>query len=241
MNLSELYSLAKHAATAAGSFLLENKHKKKEIYIEEGRDIKLELDRESEILIKSILNDSSIPVIGEEFGRDFCENTNLTWVVDPIDGTSNYYRGIDQCCVSIALMEKDISKVGVIYNFNTKELFSAFSGGGAFLNEKKINVSDIEIKSNASLTTGFTASESLKSSYSYLNELGGWKKVRMFGSAALSCAYVASGRCDVYAEKGVYIWDIAAGMCLVEEAGGKIAYEKIDEDRYAVNFTNGRL
>ena len=63
----------------------------------------------------------------------------------------------------------------------------------------------------------------------------------MFGSAALSCAYVASGRCDVYAERGVYIWDIAAGMCLVEEAGGKIAYEKIDEDRYAVNFTNGRL
>ena len=124
--LSELYSLAKHAATAAGSFLLENKHKKKEIYIEEGRDIKLELDRESEILIKSILNDSSIPVIGEEFGRDFCENTNLTWVVDPIDGTSNYYRGVDQCCYSIALMEKDISKLELFITLTLKS-FSLLS------------------------------------------------------------------------------------------------------------------
>ena len=63
----------------------------------------------------------------------------------------------------------------------------------------------------------------------------------MFGSAALSCAYVASGRCDVYQEKGVYLWDIAAGICLVEEAGGKAFYKKIDDSRYSVNFTNGRI
>ena len=70
-------------------------------------------------------------------------------------------------------------------------------------------------------------------------DLKGWKKVRMFGSAALSCAYVASGKCDYYAEKGVYLWDFAAGICLVEEAGGNITYSLIDKDRYEVIASNG--
>ena len=68
-----------------------------------------------------------------------------------------------------------------------------------------------------------------------------WKKIRMFGSAALSCAYVASGRADYYAEKGVYLWDFAAGICLVEEAGGKAEFSLIDDDRYSVKFSNGKL
>ena len=75
----------------------------------------------------------------------------------------------------------------------------------------------------------------------FLNGLVGWKKVRMFGSAALSCAYVASGKCDYYSEKGVYLWDFAAGICLVKEAGGYAEYSLIDEDRYEVVFSNGLL
>ena len=72
-------------------------------------------------------------------------------------------------------------------------------------------------------------------------DLKGWKKVRMFGSAALSCAYVASAKCDYYAEKGVYLWDFAAGICLVEEAGGNITYSLIDKDRYEVIASNGLI
>ena len=72
-------------------------------------------------------------------------------------------------------------------------------------------------------------------------DLKGWKKVRMFGSAALSCAYVASGKCDYYAEKGIYLWDFAAGICLVEEAGGNVVYSLINENRYEVIVSNGLI
>ncbi len=238
--LNELYKLAIKAARDTGLFLLENKRSKKEIYKEEGRDIKLKIDRQSEILIRKILDNSGLNVIGEEYGGQI-NNDGDYWVVDPLDGTSNYFRGIDQCCVSIALMNSDTAKIGVIYNFNSDELFTAHTGSGAYLNGNKVHVSAIDKKAKASLTTGFPASESIESSSRYLESFSGWKKIRMFGSAALSSAYVASGRCDVYQEKGVYLWDFAAGICLVEEAGGKATYKKIDDSRYSVNFTNGRL
>ena len=120
-------------------------------------------------------------------------------------------------------------------------MFAALKGKGAFLNDNKIKVSNISEKNKASLTTGFPASESIESSLEFLEGLQGWKKIRMFGSAALSCAYVASGRCDAYIEKGVYLWDVAAGICLVSEAGGRVEYTKLDADRYAVNFDNNCL
>ena len=76
---------------------------------------------------------------------------------------------------------------------------------------------------------------------SFLDNLKEWKKIRMFGSAALSCAYVASGKCDFYAEKGVYLWDFAAGICLIEEAGGRAEYKSLDNQRYSVRFSNNLL
>ena len=241
MSLDKLFKLAKESAMLAGDYLLQNKDKEKKVFLEEGRDIKLEVDRESEKIIRKNLETSNIKVLGEEFGSDVLDRNEYCWIVDPLDGTSNYFRGIDQCCVSIALMKENFIKIGIIYNFNNNEFYSAQSGKGAFLNSKKIKVSDIAEKEKASLTTGFPASESLESTASYLEDFVGWKKIRMFGSAALSCAYVAAGRCDVYQEKGVYLWDFAAGICLVEEAGGKATFEKIDDSRYSVNFTNGRL
>ena len=75
----------------------------------------------------------------------------------------------------------------------------------------------------------------------YLEGLKEWKKIRKFGSAALSCAYVASGKCDFYAEKGVYLWDFAAGICLVQEAGGDVKYNLLDDQRYSVKFSNNLL
>mgnify|MGYP001156975709 CR=1 FL=1 len=107
--LNELYKLAIKAARDTGLFLLENKRSKKEIYKEEGRDIKLKIDRQSEILIRKILDNSGLNVIGEEYGGQI-NNDGDYWVVDPLDGTSNYFRGIDQCCVSIALMNSDTAK-----------------------------------------------------------------------------------------------------------------------------------
>ena len=239
MNLDNLFKLAKDAANQAGFFLNNNKNVTKQIITDEGRDIKLALDRKTEELINNILKKSDIPIMGEELSSNI--SSDYFWVVDPIDGTANYFRGLDQCCVSIGLIKNDEALLGVIYNFNTNEMFAALKGKGAFLNDKKIKVSNISEKKKASLTTGFPASESIESSLEFLEGLQGWKKIRMFGSAALSCAYIASGRCDAYVEKGVYLWDFAAGICLVKEAGGRVEYTKVDSDRYAVNFDNNCL
>ena len=238
-DLNNLKEIAMKAAFNTGVFLSEEKYNEKKIYKEQGRDIKLEIDREAENLIRKDLEDTDIKILGEEFGGQ--ASSEIKWVIDPIDGTSNYFRGLDQCCISIALMEKEKSIIGIIYNFNTNEMYHSHKQGGAFLNGKKILVSDITSKSKASIMTGFPASETIESSINFLENLKVWKKVRMFGSAALSCAYVASGKCDFYAEKGIYLWDFAAGICLVEEAGGRAEFSSIDGDRYSVKFSNGKL
>lgn len=237
MTVNELKDLAVDAARQAGDFLIQSKLKKKEVYKEEGRDIKLIIDQDTEKLIRSSLQVTDIPILGEEYGGEIAEGR--FWVIDPIDGTANYFRGLDECCVSIALMENDEALIGVIYNFNNDQMFTAVKDHGAFLNNAKISVSDITSKNKASITTGFPASETIESSMDFLEDLKGWKKVRMFGSAALSCAYVASGKCDYYAEKGIFLWDFAAGICLVKEAGGNITYSLIDKDRYEVIASNG--
>ena len=239
MNLNELKDLAVNAAIKAGSFLNKNKSEEKEIHEEKGRDIKLIIDQDTEKLIRSNLQVTDIPILGEEYGGDIADG--IYWVIDPIDGTANYFRGLDECCVSIALMENDESLIGVIYNFNNDQMYTAVKNHGAFLNNTKISVSDIASRDKASITTGFPASESIESSMNFLENLKGWKKVRMFGSAALSCAYVASGKCDYYAEKGVYLWDIAAGICIVKEAGGCADFKLIDKERYEVVFSNNLL
>ena len=239
MNLEELKDIAISACILAGKFLCENKDSTKQVLSEEGRDIKLIIDQETEKLIRSHLEKTNINVLGEEYGGNI--EKGKYWVIDPIDGTSNYFRGLDQCCISLALMDGNNSLLGVIYNFNNNELYSATKGGGAFLNNKKISVSNIREKNKASLTTGFPASESLESSMQFLEGLQEWKKIRMFGSAALSCAYVASGKCDFYAEKGVYLWDFAAGICIVKEAGGNVEYHALDDHRYSVKFSNNLL
>ena len=241
MNFENYLKLAISAAEEAGVFLRENKTKKKVVNSELGRDIKLKIDQDCEKIIKQRLSSSGLSFIGEEYGADIKSDSDYVWVVDPIDGTANYFREIDQCCTSIALMQGKKSIIGVIYNFNNDELYYASKDKGAYLNHKKIYVSEIADKNRASLITGFPASESVNSSISFLEDLSQWKKVRMFGSAALSCAYVAAGKCDYYSEKGVYLWDFAAGICLIEEAGGQANYKKIDSERYELKFSNNLL
>ena len=239
MKLIELKDIAISTSRKAGDYLNSQKGSAKEIISEIGRDIKLEIDQNTENLIRDELQRTGIDILGEEFGGDRSES--LQWVIDPLDGTANYFKGLDQCCVSIALLDGADALIGIIYNFNTNELYSAVKGQGAFLNDVPICVSNIGVRNKASLTTGFPASESLESSMEFLEGLREWKKIRMFGSAALSCAYVASGKCDFYAEKGVYLWDFAAGICLIEEAGGRAEYKSLDNQRYSVRFSNNLL
>lgn len=241
MESSALLEIAKEAALAAGKFLVDKKNSLKKVSSEIGRDIKLELDLETELLIKKHLEQTEINILGEETGLAALNKENLMWVIDPLDGTSNYFRGLPACCVSIALLNKDEAFIGVIYDFNEGDLYYSLKGEGAFKNGEKITVSDISSKEKASLTTGIPFSKDIEMTQEYIEFLRPWKKVRMFGSAALSCAYVASGKCDFYHEKGVYLWDFAAGISLVREAGGNVQSKEIDDNRYEVIITNGKL
>ena len=174
MNLNELKDLAISAARQAGGFLNQNKLEKKEVYQEEGRDIKLIIDQDTEKLIRSSLEKTNIPILGEEYGGEM--SNERYWVIDPIDGTANYFRGLNECCVSIALMEGNEALIGIIYNFNNDQMYTAIKDHGAFLNNTKISVSDVALKSKASITTGFPASETIESSMNFLENLKGWKK-----------------------------------------------------------------
>ena len=138
MTVNELKDLAINTALKAGKFLNKNKSEKKEIHEEKGRDIKLIIDQDTEKLIRSNLQVTDIPILGEEYGGDIADGKY--WVIDPIDGTANYFRGLDECCVSIALMEGNEALIGVIYNFNNKQMYTAVKDHGAFLNDKKISL-----------------------------------------------------------------------------------------------------
>ena len=115
MNLNKLQELAINTAKEAGDFLNKSKPEKKAVYNEEGRDIKLIIDQDTEKLIRSNLMGTNIPILGEEYGGVISKERY--WVIDPIDGTANYYRGLDECCVSIALMEDNEALIGVDINF----------------------------------------------------------------------------------------------------------------------------
>ena len=222
-------SVAKEAATVAGEYLQKASKSRVKIIDEPDRDIKLEADIESEKIIIDILKGKSkFPILTEEQGfvniSNVAEEEEYKWIVDPLDGSMNFARGFDICCVSIALWENNNPILGVVYDFNREELFTGLISEGAWLNDNKIYASKISMESDAVLATGFPVSMnfSQKSLSAFTKNFSKYKKIRMIGSAALSLAYVASGRFDIYREKNIKIWDVAAGLALVKASGGAI-------------------
>ncbi|MBP3302305.1 MAG: hypothetical protein J6L64_04125 [Opitutales bacterium] len=202
-------------------------------------DVKLAADVDSEKLVRERLGATGLPIFGEELGGDpalYDSPGTLYWVVDPLDGTFNYQRGQPLTCVSIGLMRGSEPVLGVIYNFNADEMFSGVVGTGIFLNGEKIVPAWASEISQACLMTGFPAlaDKSPEALAPFIAEVGMFKKIRMIGTAALAIAYVASGRADVYSEKGTNLWDVAAGMALVKAAGGFIKIEPTG--KRALNF-----
>ncbi|MDP2723475.1 MAG: inositol monophosphatase family protein [Bacteroidales bacterium] len=147
------------------------------------------------------------------------------WIVDPLDGTTNFIHGIPLFAISIALMKKDEVMIGVVYEVNMKECFYAWKGGGAFLNGKPIHVSGTNKLDNSLIATGFPYYDySLLDPYlSLFKDLMQTSRgVRRLGSAAVDLAYVACGRFELFYEYGLQSWDVAAGVLIVLEAGGKV-------------------
>jgi myo-inositol-1(or 4)-monophosphatase len=234
------------AAREAGKLLRENFGRPLKVNVEEAHDIKLELDVRSQDLITRLLLQRfpEHAILGEE-GSAANTSTEFEWVIDPIDGTVNYFYGIPHFCISIALRHKGEIIVGVIYDPIRDELWHAERGGMAYLNERVINVSTHSKISEAVVSVGMskTMIEVEVGLSIFQDMLTRARKCRLMGSAALDLAYVATGRFDAYIERSVNWWDIAAGVLLVSCAGGAltISPSAVQEGKLSVVAWNGKI
>ena len=213
------------AAKAAGQLLLIAQSGTREVLSQEGRDIKLQADQDAERIILDVLSSSDYAVLAEESGEHGdTEGDAPLWVVDPLDGTMNFKRGIPICCVSIALLHRDEALLGVIYDFNHDDLYTGVQWQGAFLNGEEMAVSGITQRCDSIISTGLPVNRDYSSDalVEFIQDIQSYKKVRFLGSSAMSLAYLASGKADAVVEEGVMIWDIAAGIAIVEAAGGVV-------------------
>ena len=246
INYDKEIEIAIKAAKSAGNFLNEDKNNLNLKIKSNPKDTKLMADIKSEKLILDILNsESNYPVLAEETGKSSEDLGEIFWVVDPLDGTANYNRNIPICCVSIGLVKNMKPLIGVIFDFNNDDIFIGDNINKlARLNNKKIIVSDIHNRSEGVLITGlpFNTDYSDNALKKLISDMQTWKKVRMIGSAAMASCYVASGKAELYKEKGIYLWDIIAGAAIVESAGGKAEINNINEAfQVDVVFSNSKI
>jgi myo-inositol-1(or 4)-monophosphatase len=223
--LHELLALARDIVKKASREILNDFDHMQQVYQCFQRDVKIIADNELDrFIVEQLTQRSSFKVLSEESGISQASNSinNYRWIVDPLDGSMNFSRGIPICCISIAFWQDMNPLIGVVYDFNRDELFTGIVGEGAWLNDSPICVSSTQNNSNAILATGFPVSSdfSQKTLYKFVNNIKKYKKIRLLGSAALSLAYVSSGRVDIYQENDIKIWDVAAGIALVRAAGG---------------------
>ena len=184
-------------------------------------------DKEAERIIKEELRSArpSYGWLGEETGAEDGEDPTRRWIVDPLDGTTNFLHGLPHWAVSIALEHKGEVVAGVVFDAAKDELYYAEKGLGAFVNESRLRVSGRRHMIEAIFATGvpFGGRSTLPATLQDLARLMPvCAGVRRWGSAALDLAYVAAGRYDGYWERGINAWDMAAGLILVKEAGGFI-------------------
>jgi len=236
MDLKALLKIAEDSAREAGRQLKTSDAEWRSISSEQDHDIKVEGDTKSEALILARLESSSdVPILSEEKGWDGGPDQSRCWVVDPLDGSANYARGIPVCGVSIALMDDHTPILGVIYDFFRDELFSGLVGEGAWLNGVPMTVSKVRERSQGVLMTGLPARMSYdeETLRNLATEMRTWRKIRMIGSASIATAYVAAGRAEMYREEGTMLWDVAAGCALVAAAGGayQLSSGAFDEPR----------
>jgi myo-inositol-1(or 4)-monophosphatase len=191
-------------------------------------DLVTEVDVAVEKMVRALIAERypDHDVLGEELGGPAeGEGSRYCWICDPLDGTTNFAHGLPLFCSTIALEVDGELRVGAVYDPTRDELFTAIRGGGAFLNGARIRVSTAAALIDSLLVTGFPYSVQEK-----LDEMIGLfgrflskaRAVRRLGSAALDMCYVAAGRLDGFWEEGLNAWDIAGGVLIVQEAGGRI-------------------
>ncbi|MBC8207503.1 MAG: inositol monophosphatase [Kiritimatiellales bacterium] len=227
--IQQLLEVCMKAARTAGDHALKNIHRREEALETFDHDIKLVMDRECQTIAEQIIH-SSFPdhaILGEEGAIETPHD--FEWIIDPIDGTANYTRGIPAWCCSIAVRHLDSVLAGCVYVPVLNECFTATQTGPALLNGEPIRVSDVQTLEKATFFGGLTKDIDPKAVGLFCELAPRVNKIRMIGCAAIDTCHVACGRSDGYCEPGLYIWDIAAAGLIAQRAGAVITEWERDE------------
>jgi myo-inositol-1(or 4)-monophosphatase len=240
-----LLTIAVRAARRAGETIVRSLTRLESIEIHsKGRnDFVSEVDRTAEREIIEIIHKHypDHAILSEESGRSG-ENETV-WIIDPLDGTTNFLHGNPVFCVSIAAEQRGRLEVAIVYDPMRQEIFTAERGGGAHLENRRMRVSKQRTLEGALLATGYPYRSDEREADSYFATLRALSRVtagiRRPGSAALDLAYVAAGRVDGFWELGLKPWDTAAGTLLIQEAGGRVGKLNGEEYRLGANIVAG--
>ncbi len=239
MDPSELTGLAEigqRLARDAGAHLAGNRETLGTAVSASAHDIKVEGDLQTETRIaEALVEETGLPVFGEEAGWHGASEHGKPachWVIDPLDGSMNFNRGVPICGVSLAIVDGGAPVLGIVHDFNRDELFVGGKSLGLTLNGDPARSSTVSDPAAAVLATGlpaaFTRGEREFTAFGRF--LAPWKKVRMLGSASVMLAYAAVGRVDVYIEHNVRFWDVAGGLALILAGGGEARVSGTDLD-----------
>jgi myo-inositol-1(or 4)-monophosphatase len=223
-NVTSEFETALSAAKEAGGVLSKGFGWQHSVKYKGEVDLVTEIDEEAEQLIREILL-GAFPTYGmlAEEGGALVGEENARWIVDPLDGTTNYAHGLSLFCVSIALQRAGEVILGIVHDPMREETFVAERGRGVTLNGEPIKVSDTDELIQALIATGFPYDRAqIPEALDLFGRFAAITRgMRRLGSTALDLCYVAAGRLDGYYERGIWAWDIAAGALILEEAGGK--------------------
>ncbi len=241
-----LLAVARLAATRAGEHAAANLHRRGDAALVARHDVKHKLDVEcQEVATATILSAfADHAVLGEESVEQYVAPAGgVEWVLDPIDGTINFFHGLPLWCCSVAARVDGRVVAGVVYAPELRLCFEATWDGPAICNGEVLQVSATDDLTRATVHTGSDKSESPARAFRFFTALGlAVQRPRILGSAALDLCFVAAGRADGYFEHGIYLWDMAAAGLIIERAGGTCEVLKAHGGyRLAVLATNGRL
>ncbi len=248
MDLKYLKDVAVAAAFRAGTLIRTKLGRIDRVERKGAIDLVTEVDREAEALIIAVIRHCAgdHAILAEERGQEQGRPDRL-WIIDPLDGTTNFAHGVKSCCVSIAFAADGQIQVGVILDPFANELFVALHGHGAWLNGRPISVSGVATLADSLLVTGFpyNVRDIMTTAMPRFTRcLEASQGIRRLGSAALDLCYVAAGRFEAFWEQNLKPWDTAAGMLMVTEAGGRVSdFDDLDfdPDAQAIVASNGKI
>ncbi|MBL7016323.1 MAG: inositol monophosphatase [Kiritimatiellales bacterium] len=218
----QLLAVCIEAARTAGDHALENIHRREEVLETFDHDVKLVMDRECQTVAEQIVH-SHFPdhaILGEEGAIETPHD--FEWIIDPIDGTANYTRGLPTWCCSIAVRHRGVVLAGCIYVPVLSECFTATADEPALLNGEPVHVSNVPTLGKATFFGGLTKDIDPRAVSLIADLCPRVSKLRIIGCAAIDICHVACGRSDAYYEPGIYIWDIAAAGLIAKQAGATI-------------------